>query len=124
MPKHRLELTDWQIHLIGRAVDQAMDSLEDKIYEREDDYDAEDLNCMEQELRDLDELWDDIKVTVGRAFRFDDHFTVDQLKRVWTVLDCDGKLCISTGRRYVNREYYLLTEQAWTDEDTQKDWIY
>lgn len=41
---------------------------------------------------------------------------VDQ-RRVWTIVDCDGKLCVSPGYHFVNRVDYVVCEVPWTDED-------
>ena len=42
----------------------------------------------------------------------------------WTVLDCDGKLTISAGFRFVNRLGYIRTEVEWTKADELRDWRY
>lgn len=39
---------------------------------------------------------------------------------VWTIIDCDGKLTVSPGFRFVNRIDYVLCEVPWTDEDRQQ----
>lgn len=38
-------------------------------------------------------------------------------RRVWTILDCDGKLYVSPGFRFVNRVDYVLCAVPWTDDD-------
>lgn len=38
--------------------------------------------------------------------------------KVWTILDCDGELVITSGYQYVNRMGYLITQVPFT-EDTQ-----
>jgi hypothetical protein len=44
---------------------------------------------------------------------------------VWTITDCDGKLYVAPGYRFVNRIDYVLCEIPWTDEDfTQPDYRY
>jgi len=35
----------------------------------------------------------------------------------WTVIDCDGRLYLSAGFRYVNRLAYVRCERPWTDAD-------
>lgn len=35
---------------------------------------------------------------------------------VWTVLDCDGKMIVSSGAWFVNRMNYIITEKPWTGE--------
>jgi hypothetical protein len=34
-------------------------------------------------------------------------------KRVWTVVDVDGELCIIAGFHFVNRFGYIITEKEW-----------
>src|SRR3990172_1848243 len=34
-------------------------------------------------------------------------------KKVWTILDCDGVLCLSAGYHHVNRYGYMITEKEW-----------
>ena len=34
-------------------------------------------------------------------------------KRVWTLLDCDGRLILCAGIHFVNRLYYVTTERPW-----------
>jgi hypothetical protein len=127
------------------AIDTTMEDLNDKIYEREDDYTDEDREAMLDKHRTLDELGDWLKVETGHAYRFDRHFNVvlnqdgdaiearypageeldpNTLHHVWTVLDCDGKLCISPGYHWVNRVSHIMTKEQWTDEDELKEWIY
>jgi len=36
---------------------------------------------------------------------------------VWTIVDCNGKLFVSPGFRFVDRIDYVLCEIPWTDED-------
>lgn len=36
---------------------------------------------------------------------------------VWTIVDCEGKLCVSPGFHIVNRIDYVVCEVPWTDED-------
>ena len=33
-------------------------------------------------------------------------------KKIWTILDCEGKLYITSGYHYVNRYGYLITSEA------------
>ncbi|AMO58288.1 hypothetical protein GZ77_21405 [Endozoicomonas montiporae] len=35
---------------------------------------------------------------------------------IWTVLDCDGKLFVANGMHYVNRLYYLVSNEAFRGE--------
>ncbi len=42
----------------------------------------------------------------------------------WTLLDCDGKLCLSPGFRYINRLNYVCCEAPWTDADQPIDYRY
>ena len=44
---------------------------------------------------------------------------------VWTILDCEGRLYVSPGFRFVNRIDYMLCQVPWTDEDQhQPDYRY
>lgn len=36
-----------------------------------------------------------------------------KLNRCWTCLDCDGKLYLAAGFHYVNRLYYVITDQPY-----------
>lgn len=40
--------------------------------------------------------------------------------RVWTIIDCDGKLYVLPGFHLVNRIDYVLCEVPWSDEDLQQ----
>lgn len=40
-------------------------------------------------------------------------------RHVWTVLDCDGRLLLSPGFRFVNRLAYVLCRNAWGGEAHQ-----
>jgi hypothetical protein len=42
----------------------------------------------------------------------------------WTVLDCDGKLYLSAGLRFVNRIGYVRCQTPWTDPDQHIDYRY
>ena len=42
--------------------------------------------------------------------------------RIWTMLDCDGKIYISPGWHYVNRMDYIITEVPW--KEGQRDYRY
>ena len=44
--------------------------------------------------------------------------------RLWTVVDCGGRLFAAAGFHYVNRIGYLRTEHAWDQEDEQRDYRY
>jgi hypothetical protein len=44
---------------------------------------------------------------------------------VWTIVDCDGKLYVSPGFRFVNRVDYVLCRLPWTaDDERQPDYRY
>ena len=44
---------------------------------------------------------------------------------VWTIIDCDGKLYVSPGYRFVNRLDYVICRNAWTSHDErQPDYRY
>lgn len=45
-------------------------------------------------------------------------------KRVWTVLDCDGKLILSPGFCYVNRFGYVLCEKPWPEAEADNTGYY
>ena len=36
--------------------------------------------------------------------------------RIWTVMDCDGRLIITAGYHLVNRMNYIITSKSWTNE--------
>lgn len=58
---------------------------------------------------------------------FQHHETLDYpLQRVWTVVEGDtGKRWWAlTGYHVVNRLFYLVSEQEWTDEDSAVDYEY
>ena len=38
---------------------------------------------------------------------------MNKQNRCWTCLDCDGKLYLSAGFHYVNRLYYIITDQPY-----------
>ena len=46
------------------------------------------------------------------------------IHRTWTVVDCDGKLYVTTGLHYVNRIGYLRTGRPWSAEDELQDYRY
>lgn len=59
--------------------------------------------------------------------RFEHHETLDYpLRRVWTVVagDTGRNLWALTGYHVVNRLYYLVSEEEWTDEDASIDYKY
>lgn len=37
-------------------------------------------------------------------------------RNVWTCVDADGGLYLLPGFHYVNRLYYVITEEEWTDD--------
>ena len=39
---------------------------------------------------------------------------------VWTILDCEGKLYVAPGFRYVNRIDHVLCAVPWTDDDERQ----
>lgn len=44
---------------------------------------------------------------------------------VWTIVDCDGKLYVSPGFRFVNRIDYVLAQVPWAEDDEcQPDYRY
>ena len=36
-------------------------------------------------------------------------------RKVWTLLDCDGRLILCAGIHFVNRMYYVTTERPWAN---------
>lgn len=42
-------------------------------------------------------------------------------KHLWTIIDADGSLYAVSGRHFVNRIGYILTEEAW-NEETEAVW--
>ena len=57
-------------------------------------------------------------------WEFDDIPQPVDVQRLWTVLDCDGKLYLAAGSRYVNRIGYVLTRQPWRKADEGIDYRY
>lgn len=43
-------------------------------------------------------------------------------RKIWTLLDCDGKFYLSHGIHYVNRLNYFICKNEW--EDNTKDYKY
>jgi hypothetical protein len=54
--------------------------------------------------------------TYGAEYKFVMQHPID---RVWTLVDCDGKLYICSGFHFVNRIGYFICEVAHTVEPTQ-----
>lgn len=49
----------------------------------------------------------------------------DDYRHWWTVIDCDGRLYLTPGFRFVNRFAYVRCAVAWTDADEQQpDYLY
>ena len=48
--------------------------------------------------------------TYGEEYDQVIHMNETEPGRVWTLLDCDGKLVVSSGWHYVNRMGYYITE--------------
>lgn len=138
-------MTEGQYQLLTAAIETAIEDLNDKIYEREDDYSDEDREGMEERLRELEEAGDWLKIATGHAYDFQDNWEIvrdstgdpveidypagqeikpDALAHVWTVLDCEGKLYVSPGFHWVNRQMHIMTVKPWTADDEQKEWIY
>jgi hypothetical protein len=38
--------------------------------------------------------------------------------KIWTMLDCDGNMVLVSGYHFVNRMYYMITEQPCPDDTT------
>lgn len=138
---HTIGMTDEQYKLLLTSIDTTIEDLNDKIYEREDDYEPDDTARMEEKIRELRELRDLLKIATGNAFDWSKHFEAVKTENgdnyiippgvevdehyVWTVLDDgEGNLCISPGFHYVNRLDYIMTTKPWTAEDEKKEWIY
>lgn len=49
--------------------------------------------------------------TFGEELQYIQKFAGENPYRIWTVLDCDGKLYYSTGYHFVNRLNYIITEE-------------
>lgn len=54
-------------------------------------------------------LWETYGEDLERIIRTPSH-------RIWTVVDCDGKLIITAGYHLVNRINYIITSKSWTNE--------
>jgi hypothetical protein len=44
------------------------------------------------------------------------------VKKVWTLLDCDGKLYLSPGFHIVNRLNYIICKNSWNEKT--RDYLY
>ncbi len=51
--------------------------------------------------------------TYGKALEF---VQAQPPNRVWTLLDCDGRLIVVTGFHFVNRLGYFVTKVPWEQE--------
>jgi hypothetical protein len=40
-------------------------------------------------------------------------------RKVWTIVDCEGKLYVVAGCHFVNRLNYIITELPWESDDIQ-----
>ncbi len=49
---------------------------------------------------------------------------VADYRQWWSVIDCDGRLYLSAGYRFVNRFAYVRCEVPWTDADYLIDYLY
>ncbi len=59
-------------------------------------------------------LWEAAQVPRDADYRF-----------WWTVIDCDGRLLVSPGFRFVNRFAFIRCAQPWQDDDEgQPDYRY
>ena len=45
-------------------------------------------------------------------------------RRLWTVVDCNGKLYLAAGFHYVNRIGYVRCELPWSHADALRDYRY
>lgn len=142
----QLQIPDEKFRLIAEAIDMAKQDLDDKIYERLDDYSDDDRADMMEKQTELEDLYEWLQISTGRAFEFQDSWEIirdssgdpveieypgqgvtvapDVLHHVWTVLDVDGRLYVSPGYHWVNRQMHIMTIQPWTEADEQKEWIY
>lgn len=142
---HKVGMSEEQYTLLQGAIDYAIEELGDKMYERSDDYEPDDIAKMEEEQREYEELRDWLKIATGHAHDFQDNWEIirdpegdpvevtypagqevepDVLSHVWTVLDCEGRLYVSPGFHWVNRQMHIMTVKPWTADDEQKEWIY
>lgn len=53
--------------------------------------------------------------TYGEELEYIQNFAKENPKKIWTILDCDGKMYYSSGYHYVNRLGYFITEEAVED---------
>jgi hypothetical protein len=58
---------------------------------------------------DHDLLWEIGQVPSGADYRY-----------WWTVLDCEGRLYVSPGFRFVNRFAFIRCARPWTDDDQRQ----
>lgn len=57
--------------------------------------------------------------TYGEEWNF---IKKQDIHKIWTLLDCNGKLIISPGCHWVNRMNYFITKNSW--KENQRDYIY
>lgn len=54
--------------------------------------------------------------TFGEELNFVIEKAKENIKKIWTILECDGSLFVSAGYHRVNRLGYLISEQEWESE--------
>lgn len=56
--------------------------------------------------------------TYGEELEYVKMVDAETLNKVWTILDCDGALIVSSGYQHVNRVGYLITEVPYPEGET------
>jgi hypothetical protein len=141
--KKALSFYPTEISVLHSMITDSQAYLEQNLEYAGDNPDDED--GIEQSIRDVQEFEDTLKLQLGEALSFDEHWNVirtengdvlqidiepgphltdEQASRTWTVMDCEGRLGITPGLAYVNRLHYIQTTEPWTDDDFKKEWIY
>lgn len=60
--------------------------------------------------------------TYGKDLSYVTHIADNQHGRLWTIVDCDGKLYLTPGFRYVNRINYVVCKNNWNEKT--RDYYY
>jgi hypothetical protein len=80
---------------------------------------------MAERIEDKFTLIDNPNGEEGQVWFEHDETLAYPLRRVWTVVEGDsGKWWAEAGYHIVNRVYYLISEEEWTDEDLAVDYLW
>lgn len=62
--------------------------------------------------------------TFGEEVEYVREFFKENPKKVWTIIDAEGELYLIAGLHFVNRMGYILSNEDWTEEELQKDYLF